>query len=251
MMCKFWKSSFFCLIFIFLFTGQTYSQKVITWFDAGIKAQLGGSGLYNSAILNGSSLDYVLDLSNSYGLGGKVGINWDEIGISIEAMYNSNKSSIKRISTNNTVSYINHSWNGLDFYPLLRSAKNLGYLEIGPKVSVVQNMKQSVAGVTSGDISSQYNKINYGAVVGFGSNVIGVGEAFTGMLGIRIEYGITDLVSEGDGRRLSAPLNLGNLYDQGYKSTHPLFIGLVFEANFGIGYFGRAKCGARSKFMRF
>lgn len=250
-MRKFWKSAGFILVLLSFLTIDLSGQKIITWFDAGIKAQLGGSGLYNSAILNANSLDYVLDLSNSYGVGGKLGINWDEIGISVEAMYNSNKSSVKRISANNAVSYIDHSWNGLDLYPMLRSARNLGYLEIGPKLSMIQNMKQTLAGVASGDVSSQYNKLNYGAVVGFGSNVIGVGEAFTGMLGIRLEYIVSDFVTEGDGRRLSAPLNLGNLYDQGYKSTHPLFIGLVFEANFGIGYFGRAKCGARSKFMRF
>ena len=250
-MFKNWKSFLFTFFSLYVLSVQVSAQKVITWFDAGIKAQVGGSGFYNKAILDAGSLDYVLDLSNSYGLGGKLGINWDQIGISVEAMYNTNESRIKRISTGNAVTFIDHSWNGLDLYPLLRSARNLGYLEIGPKISMIQNMKQVAGGVISEDIASQYNKMNYGAVFGFGSNIIGVGEAFTGMLGIRIEYGITDLVSEGDGKRYSAPLNLGNLYDQGYASTHPLFIGLVFEANFGIGYYGRAKCGARSKFMRF
>jgi hypothetical protein len=239
------------ILYFLLNTSNLQSQKVITWFDVGIKGQIGASGLYNKAILDASSLDYVLDFSNSYGLGGKLGINWDEIGISLEAMYNSNNSQIKRIAANNSVSFVNHSWNGLDFYPLLRRARNLGYFEIGPKVSFVQNLEQSIAGVTSPDIASQYNDINYGAVLGFGSNILGIGDAFTGILGIRIEYGVSDFVSAGDGKRFSAPLNLPNMYDQGYKYTHPLFIGLVFEANWGIGYFGRAKCGARSKFIRF
>jgi hypothetical protein len=239
------------LLYILLNFKHLNSQKVITWFDVGLKGQIGASGLYNKAILDASSLDYTLDFSNSYGLGGKFGINWDEIGISLEAMYNSNNSQIKRIASNNSVSFVNHSWNGLDFYPLIRRARNLGYFEIGPKVSFVRNLEQSIAGVNSPDIASQYRDINYGAVLGFGSNILGIGDAFTGMLGIRIEYGVTDFVSAGDGKRFSAPLNLPNMYDQGYKSTHPLFIGLVFEANWGIGYFGRAKCGARSKFIRF
>ncbi|HMP28585.1 MAG TPA: hypothetical protein PKD85_03235 [Saprospiraceae bacterium] len=244
------KTLYAALVFSF-FAHALYGQKMITWFDVGIKGQVGASGLYNKAILDASSLDYNLDFSNSYGLGGKLGINWNEIGISIEAMYNSNKSKIKRIAANNSVSFVDHSWNGLDLYPLLRRARNLGYFEIGPKVSLVQNLKQSVAGVNSPDIASQYNDINYGAVLGFGSNVLGIGDAFTGILGIRIEYIVNDFVSAGDGKRFSAPLNIPNMYDQGYKSTHPLFIGLVFEANFGVGYYGRAKCGARSKFMRF
>jgi hypothetical protein len=238
-------------LFFIMLTIPLSSQKMITWFDAGLKVQFGGSGFYNQAILDAASLDYVLDFTNAYGVGGKVGINWDDIGISLEGMYNNNKSRIKRIAADNSVAFTDHNISAIDVYPLLRRARNMGYFELGPKISLLQNIDQTIGNVNSGDVSAQYNKINYAAVLGFGSNIIGVGEAFTGILGIRIEYGVNDFVSSGDGQRFSAPLNLPNMYDQGYKSTHPLFIGLVFEANFGIGYYGRAKCGGRSKFMRF
>ena len=53
------------------------------------------------------------------------------------------------------------------------------------------------------------------------------------------------------GKTNFAPTNLGNIYDEGYKTTHPVFAGIVAELNWGIGYFARAKCGARSKFIMF
>ena len=41
------------------------------------------------------------------------------------------------------------------------------------------------------------------------------------------------------------------IYADGYKSSNVAFAGVVFELNWGIGYFGKAQCGARSKFIMF
>jgi hypothetical protein len=236
------------IIFIVMsFSCALNAQKEIVWFDAGLKAQSGISGLYNKAVLDLVPFDYELDFTSGYSFGGRFGINWENIGLSLEGMYANNTSAISR-TTNTATIITNHNWKNIDLYPMLRNSKNMGYFEIGPKISLLKDI--GITGNTA-DISSQYNKLNYSAVLGFGSNIIGNDRSFIGTLGIRIEYQVNDFVTAGDGKRLSAPLNIGSFYDQGYQSTHPLFIGLVFEANWGIGYYGRAKCGGRSKLIGF
>jgi hypothetical protein len=221
-------------------------QKEIVWFDAGLKGQLGQSGLYNKAILDLTNYDYELNLTSGYGLGGRFGVNWENIGVSLEGMYSKNKSAISQVN-GNALTIINHDWTNIDLYPMLRNSKNMGYFEIGPKLSLLQDISKN----GDNSIGSQYNKVNYSAVLGFGSNLIGTDRSFIGTLGIRLEYQINDFITAGEGKRSNAPINTGSFYDQGYKSTHPIFFGLVFEANWGIGYYGRAKCGGRSKLISF
>lgn len=237
-------------LLIFICSVQLSAQKKIVWFDAGLKAQGGSSALYNKAVFDSQNDNYELGLTSSYSLGGKFGINFEYTGLAIDVLYNNSNSSMSS-QIGSSLTAINHKYNSLDIYPLFRNAQNLGYFEIGPKVSFLQNISRSQGSAGSEDVINQFNKFNYSAVIGFGANIIGSDEAFTGILGIRMEYGINDFVNGGDGKRLNAPLNVGSIYDTGYKSTHPIFVGLVFEANWGIGYFGRAKCGARSKFMMF
>lgn len=233
-------------IFTFL---NISAQKKVVWFDAGLKAQIGGSALYNKAIFDATAVNYELGLSNSYSVGGKIGINFEYTGLSIDAMYNRGSNTV--LTPGSSVqSTIQNDWTSIDIYPLLRSARNLGYFEIGPKISFLQTMEQD-RGNGASDVINEYNKLNYSAVLGFGANIVGSDGSFSGILGIRLEYGVNDIVNGGDGRRFNAPTNLGSIYDAGYKSSHPVFVGLVFEANWGIGYFGRAKCGARSKFIMF
>ena len=38
---------------------------------------------------------------------------------------------------------------------------------------------------------------------------------------------------------------------EGLKSTNPIFAGVVFELNWGVGAFAVAKCGGRPKFIMF
>jgi hypothetical protein len=226
-----------------------FSQKKIVWFDVGLKGQMGGSALYNKAIFDAATVNYELGLSNSYSIGGKIGVNFEYTGLSIDAMYNRGANTILTPSSSSQ-KIIQNNWTSFDIYPLLRSAKNLGYFEIGPKISFLQTMEQD-RGSGASDIINEYNKLNYSAVLGFGANIIGSDGRFSGILGIRLEYGVNDIVNSGLGKINSAPSNLGSIYDAGYKSSHPVFAGLVFEANWGVGYFGRAKCGARSKFIMF
>jgi hypothetical protein len=149
------------------------------------------------------------------------------------------------IITNKTAEF---NWKSLDIYTLFRHAKNLGYFEIGPKISLVQEVSDNVEGNVTD--RTFYNKNFFSGVIGFGANIIGNDGAFSGILGLRFEYGLTDFVSDA-GQTGHAPMLNPAVYTNGYKSTAPAFAGIVFEINWGIGYFAKAQCGARSKFIKF
>ena len=220
------------------------AQKQIVWFDAGLKVQYGASGFYNSAIADFA--DYNYRIGTGYSFGGKVGINFRYNGIAIDVMYNKASQVFDDNELNRTV---NFDWKSLDVYTLYRHAKNLGYFEIGPKVSFLNEVTDNVQGNTV-ERNDYYNKNMFSGVIGFGANIIGNDGAFSGILGLRFEYGLTDFVSDA-GTTAHAPLLNPAVYGNGHKSTNVAFAGLVFELNWGIGYFAKAQCGARSKFIRF
>jgi hypothetical protein len=208
------------------------------WFDAGLKVQGGASGFYSKAIADSDIFNHELGLTSGFGYGAKLGINKDYNGLSLEVMWNKSKQVIESTSPNELGGTL--EWNALDVYALYRNAKNLGYFELGPKYSKLNKMTGNSSG-TPQEITDLFNKNNFAGVLGFGANILGNDGRFSGILGLRFEYGFTDIVKK--------ELNLLDLSPR--TSTNPYFAGLVFEFNWGIGYFGKAQCGARSKFIMF
>ena len=230
------------LLLIFTLTVVTgYSQKKIVWFDFGVKAQGGATGFLNKDISDHPDINYQLDLTNGFGLGVKGGINFGFKGIALEAMYFNGTQTFESLGNETAPEF---KYTNVDLYALFKTNKNLGYFEIGPKVSLLNKMTADAT-----DVITDYNKTNYAGVMGFGANVIGSDGAFTGMLGLRFEYGFTDMVSSG-GKTRNAPLTDISGFEN-KASTNPFFAGIVFELNWGIGYFGVAQCGQRSKFIMF
>lgn len=231
------------LLLVALFcSAGLFAQKQIVWFDAGLKAQYGASGFYSGAIEKATGYNHELGLTSGFGYGGKLGINWQYNGLSLEAFYNKSRQDVE--VTNAGESGYAYEWKAMDFYALYRNAKNLGYFELGPKVSLLRNMDKEV-GNTRTDVKGDFNNTNYAGVLGFGANIMGNDGRFSGILGLRFEYGFTDIVKSGN---VNHPLPSG-IAER--NTTNPYFAGLVFELNWGIGYFGRAQCGARSKFIMF
>lgn len=235
----------FILFFSFLiWVSTTQAQKQIVWFDAGLKAQYGATGFFNPAIADFG--DYNYRIGTGYSFGGKIGINFHFNGLAIDVMYNKATQSFDDNASDRAIEF---DWKSLDIYALYRHAKNLGYFEIGPKMSLVQSVSDNIGG-SSVDRTDFYNKNFFSGVIGFGANIIGNDGAFSGILGLRFEYGLTDFVSEA-GQTAHAPMLNAAVYSNGYKKTAPAFAGVVFELNWGIGYFAKAQCGARSKFIKF
>ena len=223
--------------------------KDFTWFDFGLKVQTGASGLYNSAIADSDRYKYRLGLTDHLSYGAKIGINYGRNGLAIDVMSASAKGRFRDKVNNN--SEITVDYKSLDVYALFRNAANLGYFEIGPKASFLSKATYNPASGEPIDIKNSTNSTNFAGVLGFGVNVLGTDGRFSGILGLRFEYGFTDFINQEVGGSNGAPLVGSNIYSNGYKKSAPVFAGLVFELNWGIGGFGKAQCGSRSKFIMF
>ncbi len=240
------------LLFVgFLVSLQLYGQKKIVWFDVGAKVQYGASGIYNAALADNSNYNY--RIGRGLGYGGKLGINFGYNGIAIDVMRNGG-THLHEVKVNGTFPGNDETveWSSTDIYLLFRNAKNLAYFEIGPKVSLLRSTSfTNVAGETTDIPDDQLNRNLLSGVVGFGVNVMGNDGAFSGILGLRFEYGLTDLTTDA-GKTAGAPIANPAIYSTDKsKASNIAFAGLVFELNWGIGYFGKAQCGGRSKFIMF
>jgi hypothetical protein len=229
-------------LFFFLLVATAFSvsaQKQIVWFDCGLKVQGGASGFYSKAIEDAEGINHELGLTSGFGYGGKLGFNKNYGGLSLEVMFNKSKQNIEVLNVADAG--YSYEWKTLDVYALYRNAKNLGYFEIGPKYSKLNKMENvsSIGGRT--DITNNFNGNNFAGVLGFGANIMGNDGRFSGILGLRFEYGFTDIVKK----------DINIVPTATRTATNPYFAGLVFEFNWGIGYFGKAQCGARSKFIMF
>ena len=76
---------------------------------------------------------------------------------------------------------------------IVPKCQNLGYFELGPKVSLLRQMDK-IQGNTASDVKSNFNNTNFAGVLGFGANILGNDGRFSGILGLRFEYGFTDIV---------------------------------------------------------
>ncbi len=239
------KGLFACLILLFSIADTTAQRNGLWWFDTGLKAQYGVTSMLNMAIVDSDGYDY--DISTGYSFGGKIGINNGNNGISIDVMWAKAKQSFEAPSESN----IDVDWSALDLYLLYRNNANLGYFELGPKMSMINKVEVTdvASGVTSSDLSDDYQSA-YSAVIGFGAYFLGNDGRFSGILGMRFEYGFSDMINK-TSKDKNPPLGDPDIYADGYEKSIPIFAGLVFELNWGIGYVGKATCGARSKFVMF
>jgi len=223
------------------------AQKEIVWFDIGLKTQYGATGMYNSAIADSDEVDYII--SKGYGLGGKLGINFGFNGLAIDFMASTGTQEFDNVMDNENANP-KVDYKSLDLYLLFRNARNLGYFEIGPKFSFVRDVEFTDELGATADVKDDFNSNYISGVIGFGANVMGTYGAFSGILGLRFEYGFTDAVSNA-GAETSAPIYNPAVFTEGLKSTKPIFAGVVFELNWGVGAFAVAKCGGRPKFIMF
>ena len=228
----------------------TYSQKEIAWFDAAIKVMYGSSNILNNAAIDDPNLNYELSFGTAVGFGGKFGINKGYNGLAIELMYTSSGQTFEGLNTYPAAPKV--EWKSMDLYFLFRNARNLGFFEIGPKIGFLRSMKRTEADGQLTDFA-EISKRQLSAVMGFGVNVVGTDGSFSGQIGLRFEYGFTDLNGQETLGAGAEPFPFAaDIYNgsKGYQKSAPVYVGLVFELNWGLGYYGIAKCGARAKFFK-
>lgn len=233
-------------IAILLFASNMNAQKVYLWLDAGVKGSYGPNMLVNADILNGTN--YTPKINGSYSAGAKFGLNFGEYyAITFDGMYSQYKQQFTYNQDQSSSLAVNeYRWSSIDFLPLFRYNRTINYVELGPKFTFVQDTKQANNTSSFSDVSSDFKDTYMSAVLGFGWYA-GGDDAFTAIIGARLSYGITDFVSA-DGYS-NNQVKLGLV--EGSASTNHATVQLVFELNWGLGYYAKTVCGGRARFLRF
>ncbi len=235
------------IIFLIGFGFQSLNaQKVLLWLDAGVKGSYGPNMMVNTDILNGTN--YTPKLNGSYSAGAKFGLNFGEYyALTIDGMYSQFKEQFTYKQDQSSSPVINeYRWSNIDLYPMFRYNRTINYVEFGPRIAYLQNMRQANATSSFTDVTSDFNSTNISAVLGFGWYAAG-DDAFTIIVGARLGYQIGEFVS--DAGLANNQIKLGIV--EGNASTNPAFVHLVFELNWGLGYYAKTVCGGRARFFRF
>lgn len=238
----------FLFIFAILFTiNSLYAQKVYLWLDAGVKGGYGPNMLVNADILDGST-NYTPKINGSYSVGAKFGLNFGEYyAITLDGMYSQYKQQFTyNEDQTGSLTLNEYRWSSFDFLPLFRYNRTINYVELGPKFTFVQNAKQANNSSNFTDVSGDFKPSYVSAVLGFGWYAAG-DDAFTAIIGARLSYGINDFVTA-DGYT-NNQVKLGLV--EGSATTNHATVQLVFELNWGLGYYAKTVCGGRSRFFRF
>ncbi len=234
----------------------THAQKIYAWMDAGAKVGYGLSGLINSNLFK--DRDYEHHISTGLGYGAKLGLFF--------GLYNGITADFLISNYNQEFDYnrdgknyiTNTKWKTFDISLLYRSQKDGLYVEIGPQYSILNKVEHAdnFPGAATGDQSNNYVKNYWAAVFGVGGYVFNY-ETFTTMLGIRLGYGLNDMVTA-EGKALGYPAPSQHFppssTDRPFakdKSTNPAWVQLVLEANFALGYYGRTSCSKRATLFSF
>lgn len=216
------------------------SLQAQLWLEAGGKFTFGPTGYYNANIINDEKHDYSLNMAFSYGLMAGLNIG-DYHGFNLEALFGTYFQDLTyRGGTTPEVNSL--EWEIADLYALYRFYPENGmYLEVGPKLSQVRKTSQTL-GIVPADTKEQYAKQYYSAVAGVGALIAG-SDLMALKMGLRAEYGLTDLVSEA-GQTANFPA-----YYTTYEKTvitRPLRVSIGMELTFGIGGVAKASCGRRA-----
>ena len=239
------KKPYFILLALF-FTMNLGAQEI--WIEAALKAGDGLSFLVNKNIINDNSYGY--KMTNSYGLGAKVAVNFGPWhGGSLEAMYN-NLGQDFDYHLDGTTGTLRNSinWKSIDTYLLYRYIQNRIYIETGPVYGMVQSLSQNDNGLELTSPEDFYEDNYLGGVFGFGGYIAASGTFSVG-LGIRLQYGFTDFVNDA-GQKAGYPNPVRKTIYESPATTHPAFAEFMVEFNFGVGRFARTSCGQRMHFFR-
>lgn len=234
---------------IYLSVLNLNAQKVYAWMDAGVKVGYGLTGIMNSNLFDDKNYEHHLTTGSAFGakLGLFIGL-YD--GVTVDFMFSDNNQKFDfNVGTTNHIHEIN--WKNYDLAVLYRMQKDGLYLEIGPQISFVNKVTQENPLDVETDVKKYYSNNYISGVFGIGGYIFNY-ETFTTMLGIRLGYGLTDMIND-DGKKVSP-----NPYPTpkqekiyGSKSTNAAFVQLSLEFNFALGYYGISACSKRSALFSF
>ena len=212
------------------------------WLDIGAKGGYGLGVLLNSNIMEDNS--HKMKLGTGYTYGGKLGLNFgDRHGFTFDALLAKNTQQYNFTTSLVDIQNNQLEWEQLHLYVMYRLQTDGVYFELGPRFSNLRKVSQTFAGL---EVAGEGNYADraVGAGLGWGGYLAG-NEAFALMFGMRVDYAITDFVSEdGENKGFPAPYRLPG-YEQ-YKPTHPISAQIMLELNFGLGGYSKRRCGQRA-----
>ena len=232
------------LLLSLAFTADLFSQKQKSsehsWLDIGLKGGYGPTVIVNNNIWNDKNIHTAITCGYVYG--GKLGWNFNfdhELAADVTLTTFNQKFNVKPADSTNLNYDKNISFSTLNIALLYRHHANGGYMEIGPQMNILKKTSDATtSGNTATDISKNYIPQYYGMVFGFGGSMFG-GENFAFLMGTRMTYGFSDLITNTGGRSTtqSYPMNDPRYIPnyKAYKAIHPFAIMLVAEFDFDVG----------------
>ena len=215
------------VLFAFLFCTQLVFSQV--WFEAGGKAMYGLTGFYNENLVNANNYNYQLNTAFSYG--GVFSMNFGEKhGVNLEGLLATHQQSFELLE-NGSATRLGVEWQATDFYLMYRFYTESGaFFELGPKLTSVRKVEQS-EGQERMRADDNYEDSYYSGALGFGGFLAGT-EFFTVKLGVRLEYGLSDFISD-QGQKDGYPAP-GSSLDP-YTPSHPFRAAIALGINFRLG----------------
>lgn len=236
------------ILAIALFTSSFLNGQV--WFDLGLKAHTGPTGLINVNNWNDRNASPQFTFGNM--IGGKVGLySSGGHGINIEIL-SVKYTGATSYETNSGSILIEHGFKSLEIPVLYKYHSTEGsFLEVGMSFgSINQAIQGGDLSFSSIDPLDFYNESYKSIVFGFGGHVIQA-ENFFGSVGFRFAYGMDDIISENGGQNSLSyyPISQGYTADPAYteyKATNPFSVMVSLEINYDFGFLATAKCGKRA-----
>ncbi len=231
-----------CLLLVFVVCTIFSPLQSQVWVDVGVKGGYGLGILLNSNLMEDNL--HEMRLGTGYSYGGKLGINFGRRhGFTFDALLAKNAQGYDFNTALLEVKNNEIAWDNLHLYVMYRLQTDGVYFELGPRFSSFRNLSHTFGGLDiAGD--GNYAERATGAAIGWGGYLFG-NEFFALMFGMRIDYAVTDMVSEkGQGNGFPAPYRLPGYPE--YKSTNPVSGQILLELNFGLGGFAKRRCGDRA-----
>ena len=190
----------------FIFFYLSAKSQDITFYAAG-KSQLFASTIMNRSIIDDDNQSYSFAISGSGGVGCAFYL-YDKIGLSFDILYGNHKSKYKAKEFSTEGDELNFqseiSYRSIHI-PILLSILNhsdqknnlgSGYFEIGPQFNNCMSPIYVRGNSSSQDISEFCRNTYWSGILGFGMlNSLGRRTRFDYRLGVRLEYGFSDLGS--------------------------------------------------------
>ena len=225
------------LVLLSAFATSATSQ---VWLELGAKGMMGMTGFYNKNIVDDSRHDSQFGLGLS--VGGVAALNFgDYHGLNFEVLSATHHQSMSFRGDDGLNNTVNIEWKSTDMYLMYRWYRNNGaFLEVGPKITYVNEVQQSF-GTDWSKVNDKYANRYTSAAFGVGGFVT-TSQVLTIKTGIRAEYALTDLVSD-EGKAEGYPAYY-TTFDS-YRETRPFRAGFYLEVTFGVGGLAKSMCGSR------